>query len=119
MCPFTFLAIISIIQQLGYKMTDVATEQSTTISTNLVEPKKFKVIFLNDDKTPMDFVIDVLMNIFNHDQGLSQEITIKIHTEGSAVVGVYPYEIAEQKGIETTHLARQAGYPLSVKIESE
>ena len=86
---------------------------------DIVTPGMYKVIVLNDDHTPMDFVIDILMNIFNHDAEASNNLTIKIHTEGSAVVGVYPYEIAEQKGIETTHIARQAGYPLNVKIESE
>jgi ATP-dependent Clp protease adaptor protein ClpS len=100
-------------------MADAQTEQKRAVKTRIIEPKKFKVIFLNDDKTPMDFVIDVLMNLFSHNEVTSQELTVKIHTEGSAVVGVFPYEVAEQKGIETTHLARTAGYPLAVKIESE
>ena len=100
-------------------MAETITQTKEQVTTKLVEPKKFKVIILNDDKTPMEFVIDVLMNIFNHDEHSSHELTLKIHQEGSAVVGVFPYEIAEQKGIETTHLARQAGYPLNVKIESE
>ena len=100
-------------------MSDTATQQRNLVTTSIVEPKKFKVIILNDDKTPMEFVMDVLMNIFNHDEMASEELTMKIHNDGSAVVGIFPYEIAEQKGIETTHLARQAGYPLNVKIESE
>lgn len=100
-------------------MGDTATKQKSLVTTDLIEPRKYKVIFLNDDKTPMEFVIDVLMNIFHHDISRSQDLTMMIHHEGSAVVGVYPYEIAEQKGIETTHIARQAGYPLNVKIESE
>lgn len=100
-------------------MSDTATQQRNLVTTNIVEPKKFKVIILNDDHTPMEFVVDVLMNIFNHDESSSEQIMLKIHNDGSAVAGIYPYEIAEQKGIETTHLARQAGYPLNVKIESE
>lgn len=100
-------------------MTETATKQKNLIATNIIEPSKFKVIFLNDDKTPMQFVVDILMNIFNHDAQRSEAITMEIHNEGSAVVGVYPYEIAEQKGIETTHIARQSGFPLNVKIESE
>jgi len=100
-------------------MSDTATQQRNLVTTSIIEPKKFKVIILNDDKTPMEFVMDVLMNIFNHDEMASEELTMKIHNDGSAVVGIFPYEIAEQKGIETTHLARQAGYPLNVKIESE
>ncbi len=100
-------------------MGETATKQKNLVTTDLIEPRKFKVIFLNDDKTPMEFVIDILMNIFKHDQARSNELTLKIHNEGLAVVGVYPYEVAEQKGIETTHIARQAGYPLVVKVESE
>lgn len=100
-------------------MSDTATQQRNLVTTNIVEPKKFKVIILNDDHTPMEFVVDILMNIFSHTQDSSQQIMLKIHNEGSAVAGIYPYEIAEQKGVETTHIARQAGYPLNVKIESE
>jgi ATP-dependent Clp protease adaptor protein ClpS len=100
-------------------MSDIETQQRNLVTTNIVEPRKFKVIILNDDNTPMEFVIDVLINIFNHDQASSEQLMLTIHNEGSAVAGIYPYEIAEQKGIETTHLARQAGYPLNVKIESE
>lgn len=100
-------------------MSDTATQQRNLVTTTIQEPKKFKVIILNDDHTPMEFVVDVLVNIFNHNTADSEKIMITIHTEGSAVAGIYPYEIAEQKGIETTHLARQAGYPLNVKIESE
>jgi ATP-dependent Clp protease adaptor protein ClpS len=95
--------------------TEIAQRETTT--TNITEPSKYKVLFLNDDHTPMDFVIDVLTNVFNHDLNTSKEITIEIHTKGAAVAGVYPYEIAEQKGIETTHLARQAGFPLNVKLD--
>ena len=95
--------------------TEIAQREITT--TNITEPSKYKVLFLNDDLTPMDFVIDVLTNVFNHDLTTSKEITIEIHTKGAGVAGVYPYEIAEQKGIETTHLARQAGFPLNVKLD--
>lgn len=100
-------------------MGEIATKQKSLVTTDLIEPRKFKVIFFNDDKTPMDFVIDLLINLFNHDQTSSTKLTMEIHHEGSAVVGVYPYEIAEQKGIESTHIARQAGYPLLIKVESE
>jgi ATP-dependent Clp protease adaptor protein ClpS len=100
-------------------MPETATQQRNLVTTSIIEPKKFKVIILNDDHTPMEFVVDVLMNIFNHDQESSEHLTMVIHHEGSAVAGIFPYEIAEQKGVETTHLARQAGFPLNVKIESE
>lgn len=83
------------------------------------EPGHYKVIFLNDDITPMDFVIEVLQKIFKHDRSTSHNLTLTVHTDGSAVVGVYSFEIAEQKGIETTMLARNNNFPLIVKIEKE
>lgn len=98
-------------------MPDTAIAHKETTTTNTTEPSKYKVLFLNDDVTPMEFVIDVLMNVFDHDLTASKEITIEVHTKGSGVAGIFPYEIAEQKGIETTHLARQSGYPLNVKID--
>ena len=83
------------------------------------EPGHYKVIFVNDDVTPMEFVIDVLQKIFKHDQEAAGAITLNVHTDGSAVVGVYSFEIAEHKGVETTVLARNNGFPLVVKIEKE
>ena len=83
------------------------------------EPGHYKVIFLNDDVTPMDFVIEILQKVFKHDIQTSQNLMLTVHTDGSAVVGVYSFEIAEQKGIETTILARSNNFPLVVKIEKE
>ena len=86
---------------------------------NIEEPGFYKVIFLNDQVTPMDFVIDVLQKIFKHDLETSQQIMLTVHNEGSAIAGVYSYEIAEQKGVETTVLARNNGFPLQVKVEKQ
>jgi len=85
----------------------------------LKEPKNYKVILLNDDITPMDFVIEILIKIFKHSENTAKDITLKIHGEGSAVVGIYTYEIAEQKGTEATNESRSKGFPLQVKIEQE
>ncbi len=86
---------------------------------NVEEPGFYKVIFINDEVTPMEFVIEVLQKIFRHDLETSQNIMMTVHTEGSAVAGVYSYEIAEQKGVETTVLARNNGFPLQVKVEKQ
>jgi ATP-dependent Clp protease adaptor protein ClpS len=83
------------------------------------EPSQFKVIFLNDDTTPMDFVMEVLTNIYKHDHDTASAITISIHTEGSGIVGVYSHEIAEMKAMETVSLSRNHGFQLQVKIEEE
>jgi len=83
------------------------------------EPPMFKVIYLNDELTSMDFVVRSLVDHFNYTNDTAHNITVGIHEQGSAVVAVLPYEIAEQKGIEVTLDARQEGFPLQVKIESE
>lgn len=89
------------------------------IVTSLQPPRMWKVIFLNDDKTPMEFVIELLTGIFKHDESRAKEITLEIHETGSAVAGVYTHEIAETKGIESTHIARSNGFPLQITIEME
>lgn len=88
-------------------------------NVNLREPPLFKIIYLNDDVTSMDFVVSSLIDYFNYNTDTASAITIDIHEKGSAVVAVLPYEIAEQKGIEVTLEARAQGYPLQVKVEAE
>ena len=86
---------------------------------SLAEPPLFKIIYLNDDVTSMEFVVGSLIEYFNYTEDTASSITSNIHEKGSAVVAVLPYEIAEQKGIEVTVSARSQGYPLQVKVESE
>ena len=90
-----------------------------TIRINIEEPKKYKVIVLNDNNTPMEWVIDVLTTIFNHSRETAEKITLQIHNEGSAVVGIYTYEIAEQKTVEAVNSSRQNGFPLQVSLDTE
>jgi len=99
--------------------TDTEIVLDEKISLDIKEPKKCKVVFLNDDGTPMEFVIEVLQNIYRHNHDIAVDITMKIHNEGSGIVGVYSHEIAEMKATETTSLARNHGFPLQVKIEEE
>jgi ATP-dependent Clp protease adaptor protein ClpS len=86
---------------------------------NIEEPGFYKVIFINDDVTPMEFVIELLQKIFKHNMEAAQNIMLTVHTEGSAIAGVYSYEIAEQKGVESTVLARNNGFPLQIKVEKQ
>lgn len=85
----------------------------------LAEPPMFKVIYMNDDHTSMEFVVSSLIEYFEYTEDTATNITQNIHDQGSAVVAILPYEIAEQKGIEVTVSARSQGYPLQVKVESE
>jgi ATP-dependent Clp protease adaptor protein ClpS len=84
---------------------------------DLSEPSMYNVIYLNDETTTVDFVIESLIQIFQYDQPSASGITEVIHNDGSAIVATLPYEIAEQKGVEVTVMARDAGYPLTVKLE--
>lgn len=100
-------------------MGNAITEVKETVETTIAEPGRYKVVFYNDDATPMEFVIAILMKVFRHAEEAALELTLKVHNDGSAVAGVYAFEVAEQKGVETTNLARQNGYPLVVKVEAE
>ena len=88
-------------------------------NTSIIEPPMFKVIYVNDDHTTMEFVVTSLIDHFNYTTDTAMHITTSVHEQGSAVVAVLPYEIAEQKGIEVTLEARSQGFPLQVKIEAE
>lgn len=97
------------------------TETKIKIKPNLAlnEPPLFKIIYINDDVTSMEFVVQSLIGYFNYNNDTARTITQSIHEQGSAVVAILPYEIAEQRGIEVTLDARAQGYPLQVKVEAE
>lgn len=82
-------------------------------------PSLYKVVFLNDDKTPMQFVIEILSSVFHKNEEDAKDITLEIHNTGSGIAGVYPFEIAEQKAAETIALARSNSFPLKVNLEQE
>ena len=98
-------------------VTDIAIKTQTQEKIKVEEPAKYDVILLNDEVTTYDFVIKVLKQIFHKTDEQAMALTKHIHEKGSGVVGTYLYEIAEQKGIETTLLAREEGYPLQVKVQ--
>jgi ATP-dependent Clp protease adaptor protein ClpS len=95
------------------------TETNTRIKPNLAikEPPLFKVVYLNDNQTTMEFVVESLIEHFEYNVETAALITHDIHDSGSAVVAVLPYEIAEQKGVEVTTQARAQSYPLQIKLE--
>ena len=104
-------------------MTDIALDTEINVKEKIKEivkePERYKVLFLNDDHTPMDVVVSLLVEVFRHSEKTAQELTMKIHSDGQAVVGVYSFEIAEQKSIEATKLSRENGFPLQIAIEKE
>lgn len=96
-------------------------EIKTRIKPNLklTEPSMYQVIYINDDVTTMEFVVTSLITHFQYEVDDAIAITEKVHQDGSAIVAILPYEIAEQRGIEVTLEARKNGFPLQLKIESE
>jgi ATP-dependent Clp protease adaptor protein ClpS len=99
--------------------TDIEVKLDEKIEKKSIEPSKYKVLMLNDDTTPMEWVVDILKSIFNHSQETAEAITLQIHNESSAIVGVYTYEIAEQKSVEAVNASRDQGFPLQVRLDKE
>tara|TARA_B100000902_G_scaffold163344_1_gene158522 strand:- start:9013 stop:9330 length:318 start_codon:yes stop_codon:yes gene_type:complete len=104
-------------------MTDATFKEDIKLDEKIKKetllPKKYKVIVLNDNQTPMEWVISILTEIFKHSQAQAEQLTLAIHSEGSAIAGIYSYEIAEQKSVEATMLSRNNGFPLAFKLEQE
>jgi len=98
-------------------MSQSDTATKIKVNHELKEPPLFKVIYLNDNTTAMEFVVESLINYFDYTTQTALEITENIHTAGSAIVAVLPFEIAEQKGVEVTVAARSQNYPLQLKLE--
>ncbi|MCD6055520.1 MAG: ATP-dependent Clp protease adaptor protein ClpS [Gammaproteobacteria bacterium] len=80
-------------------------------------PKRYKVILLNDDYTPMDFVILILEQVFGMDNQRATQIMLQVHNAGKAVCGVFTYEIAETKATQVIEYARASEYPLQCVVE--
>ena len=96
---------------------DIVKKKQTT--RQVKEPGKFKVVVCNDDVTPVDFVIAMLMKVFRHDEGTAVKLTVQVHEQGRGIAGIYPFEIAEQKALDATNMARLNDFPLITKVEPE
>ncbi|MEA3383768.1 MAG: ATP-dependent Clp protease adaptor ClpS [Campylobacterota bacterium] len=83
------------------------------------EPKKYKVLLLNDDFSTMDFVIEVLVKVFRKSIGESEAIMLEVHNNKKAVCGVYTHEIAFTKVAQVKTMARKAGFPLKAIATQE
>lgn len=99
--------------------TDVIVDEKVKIGSLIKEPSLYKIIFLNDEKTPMEFVIIIMIKFFNKSEKDAFDLTMKIHNEGSAVVVIVPYEIAESKSNHIMEVAGRNGFALKIKIEPE
>ena len=99
--------------------TNAITKTKPVPNLDLQEPLMYRVIYINDNVTTMEFVIESLITVFDYTPEDASDLTMKVHDQGSAVAAVLPYEMAEQKGVEVTQLARNNGFPLNIKIEPD
>lgn len=83
----------------------------------LKRPPLYRVVLLNDDYTPMEFVVEVLQKVFSMDRSTATRIMLEVHTKGKGICGVYTYEIAETKVAQVTGLAQQHQHPLLCTME--
>lgn len=93
---------------------DLAVEEATP---RLKPPRKYKVVLLNDDYTPMEFVVQILTRFFAMDQERATKVMLTVHTRGKAVCGEYTYEIAETKVEQVNDYSRQHQHPLLCTME--
>ena len=89
------------------------------IKQKILEPALYKVVFLNDDLTPMEFVIEMLQTYFSKSQEQATEIMLHIHQKGIGICGLYTYEIAESKATQVLDKARKNQHPLQIILEKE
>jgi len=81
------------------------------------EPKQYLVLLLNDDYSSMDFVIDVLMNVFHKTYQEAEQVMLDVHKKDKGVCGIYTHEVAETKVMQVSKLAREQGFPLKATME--
>ena len=91
-------------------------ETSEKTRSRIREPKRYQVIMHNDDYTPMDFVVDILMSIFHKNEAEANILMMKVHREGQAIVGNYSYDVAISKQRTAEALAAEEGYPFRLSV---
>lgn len=89
------------------------------VKEKLKKPSLYKVILLNDDFTPMDFVVYVLKSFFNKTDDEAHDIMMQVHKNGAGIAGVYSFEVAEMKSAQVNMLAKENQHPLKSVIERE
>ena len=100
-------------------MADIATKPRTRAKLKTERPKLHKVILINDDYTPREFVVMVLKAVFRMGGDQAAGVMITAHQKGACVVAVYQRDIAETKASEATDFGREAGFPLMFTTEPE
>lgn len=106
------------IETMGVNDYDVEDEIDVMVAEpELEEPSMYAVVMFNDDYTPMEFVVWVLMSEFRHNEEAAVQIMLSIHQQGKGVAGIYTKEIAETKANKVNTISREEGFPLMTDIE--
>ena len=100
-------------------MSDTGAKPRTKTRTKIERPRLHKVILLNDDYTPREFVVAVLKAVFRMNESQAHKVMITAHQRGACVVAVFTRDVAESKATEATELGRSKGYPLMFTTEPE
>ncbi|MEI6227856.1 MAG: hypothetical protein RL063_1509 [Pseudomonadota bacterium] len=101
-------------------MAHSPSDHGTALKPEVAKPKlppMFKVLLLNDDYTPMEFVVACIENFFNKSREQATQIMLQVHTEGMGVCGIYPQDIAETKMNQVLKHAQEAQHPLQCVVE--
>jgi ATP-dependent Clp protease adaptor protein ClpS len=108
-----------VIAEAGGSMSDIVIKPRTKVRPKTQRPRLHKVILLNDDFTPREFVVAVLKAVFRMNEDQAYRVMMTAHRRGSCVVAVYTRDVAETKATEGTEAGRRAGYPLLFTTEPE
>ena len=100
-------------------LDEIETGVATRTRPKTKKPANYKVLMLNDDYTPMEFVVDVLQHIFQKNREEATKIMLHVHQKGVGICGVYTYEVAETKVTQTVDYARKNQHPLQCTLEKE
>jgi ATP-dependent Clp protease adaptor protein ClpS len=100
-------------------MPDIDTKRRTKVEPKVERPKLHKVILINDDYTPREFVVQVLKAVFHTSEDQAYRIMITAHRKGVCVVAVYTKDVADTKATEATEMGKAAGFPLMFTTEPE
>jgi ATP-dependent Clp protease adaptor protein ClpS len=104
---------------MGQYDPDIEEGVSSETDQEVAEPPMYRVMLLNDDYTSMEFVVEVLVYVFQKSSEEAMQIMLNVHRSGVGVCGIYPYEIAETKVDTVETLARENGFPLKCIMERE
>lgn len=99
----------------GQRQTGDAVKER--VAPKKADPTLYKVLLMNDDYSTMEFVVHVLESVFQKSPAEAYRVMMQVHTQGSGMAGIYPWEVAETKVETVTGMAKDAGYPLRAVIE--